>query len=198
VTVETVRLPRPARDGKVALEKALATRRSIREFADEPLTPRELSCLLWATQGITGPEGLRASPSAGALYPLETYVATAEGLFHYEPADHTLTKNSDEDLRRAMHRAALTQASIPAAPAVVILAAVYARTERRYGKTSGRRYVLIEIGHAAENLLLQATALGLGAVPIGAFHEARMHQALGLPRGHVPLYLIPVGRPRSG
>jgi SagB-type dehydrogenase family enzyme len=194
--METFRLPRSARDGEVALESVLATRRSIREFIDEPLTSEELSQLLWATQGITGPEGLRSAPSAGALYPLETYLATADGLFHYKPADHTLDKVSREDPRRAMYRAALEQESIVEAPAVVVLTAVFARTEKRYGKASGRKYVYMEIGHAAENLLLQAAALGLGAVPIGAFYEARMRDALGLPRDRVPLYLIPVGRPR--
>jgi SagB-type dehydrogenase family enzyme len=190
-------LPSPRPKGKVSVEEAISKRRSVRQFLADPLTAEEISQLLWAAQGITEPrERLRAAPSAGALYPLETYVATGDGLFHYDPARHRLQRLSDEDPRPAIHRAALEQESILEAGAVFLFAAVFERTERHYGPTHGRRYVFMDVGHAAENLLLEAVALGLGAVPIGAFHEGPLHKALNLPRDQRPVYLVPVGRPR--
>ena len=188
-------LPPPGLRGSVGLEKAIAARRSVREFEDEPLTERHLSQLLWATQGITGDDGMRAAPSAGALYPLEVYVATTTGLDHYEPEHHALTVARTGDPRPAMCRASLDQTAIRQAPAVFVIAAVYARTAKKYGEWS-QRYVDMEIGHAAQNLLLQAVALDLGGVPIGAFHEDRIRRALTLPEQEEPRYLIPVGRPQ--
>jgi SagB-type dehydrogenase family enzyme len=192
------KLPAPRPRGDVSVEKAIARRRSVRQFTGDPLAAEEISQLLWAAQGITEPrDKLRAAPSAGALYPLETYVATEDGLFRYEPRSHGLRRLSSEDPRPAIHRAALEQESILEAGAVFLFAAVFERTERHYGPTHGRRYVLMDVGHAAENLLLEAVALGLGAVPIGAFHEGPLLKALDLPRDHRPVYLVPVGRPRQ-
>lgn len=188
-------LPPPSRGSKVSLDEALARRRSFRNFSERALTERQLSQLLWATQGVTDPEGLRTAPSAGALYPLEIYVATADGLHHYRPEGHRIRSLSDTDLRPAIHRAALRQESILKAPAVFVFASVHERVEKKYGR-HGRRYIHMEVGHAAQNLLLQAAALDLGAVPIGAFQDARIHRALGLPPDHRPLYLVPVGSPR--
>lgn len=188
-------LPPPDLQGTVPLERAIAARRSVREFEDEPLDEHRLSQLLWATQGVTGADGLRAAPSAGALYPLELYLATRTGLHHYDPSRHALEATGARDPRPAMCRAALNQTSIRQAPAVFVIAAVYARTAKQYGEWSVR-YVDMEIGHAAQNLLLQAAALGLAGVPIAAFHEDRICDALRLPDGEEPRYLIPVGRPR--
>ena len=190
-------LPPPRSRGPVRLEEALAARRSVREFVDEPLTERQLSQLLWAVQGITGEGGLRSAPSAGALYPLEVYVAMASGVYHYEPEQHAVTIMRTADLRPAMCAASLRQDAVRQSPAVFVIAAVYARMAKKYGEAWSRRYVDMEIGHAAQNLLLQAVALGLGGVPIGAFHEDRMRRLLGLPAGEEPLYLLPVGRPRT-
>jgi nitroreductase len=122
-----LQLPPPERKGRMSLEEALAARRSVREFRREPLTDRELSQLLWATQGITSPDGLRAAPSAGALYPLEVWVATASGFFRYEPHQHRLTRHLERDLRPDIHRAAFMQEAILQAPAVFVIAAVYER-----------------------------------------------------------------------
>ncbi len=194
-------LPPPVRKGRLTLEEALAARRSVREFSAAPLTDRELSQLFWALQGVTeaapAPAGARrrTAPSAGALYPLETYVATAAGLFHYDPEGHRLLRCAGRDVRRALARAAHDQDAMRGAPAVFAIAAVEARTERKYGARAAR-YVHLEAGHAAQNLLLEAVALGLGAVPVGAFDDARVHDVLGLPADEQPLYLIPVGRPR--
>ena len=195
-TGEVRALPAPQRTGKVSLEEALARRRSVREFKKQPPTDQELSQLLWAAQGITRPDGCRAAPSAGALYPLELYVAMQEGLFHYQSHSHRLIRRSERDLRAELAGAALDQAAVSEAPVVFVIAAVYERTARKYGPARTPRYVHLEAGHAAQNLLLEAVALGLGGVPVGAFHDERVQAVLGLPADHKPLYLIPVGHPR--
>ncbi len=194
---ERLALPSPARSGRMSLEEALARRRSVREFSNKPLSNQQLSQLLWAAQGITHPEGLRTAPSAGALYPLELYILSAAGFYRYDPQRHELQRRSERDLRPALYRAALEQESVRDAPAVFVITAVYARTARKYGSVRSPRYVHMEAGHAAQNLLLQAVALGLGAVPIGAFNDAGVQQLLGLAAEEQPLYLIPTGHPRS-
>jgi len=188
-------LPPPLLSGSLSLEETLAQRRSRRAFSDTPLTNEELGQLLWAAQGITDQRGFRTAPSAGALYPLELYVTTGEGVFHYLPAGHQLLVLSNEDARQRLYQAALKQEAIRQGPAVFVVTAVYARTAAKYGPERAPRYVHLEAGHAAQNLLLQAVALGLAAVPIGAFHDAQVQEAMGLPPDHEPLYLIPVGRP---
>jgi SagB-type dehydrogenase family enzyme len=188
-------LPTPATSGDTSLEAALAGRRSVREFSDRPLTAAELGQLLWAAQGITDPRGYRTAPSAGALYPLEIYVATAGGLYHYQPARHALAVVGRSDVRQALYQAALRQAAVSQAPAVFVIAAVYERTAIKYGAERSPRYVHLEAGHAAQNILLQAVTLGLGAVPIGAFDDEAIQEAMGLPAEEQPLYVIPVGRP---
>lgn len=187
-------LPAPSTSG-VSLEDALRRRRSVREFTREQLTDAELSQLLWAAQGITHPSGYRTAPSAGALYPLEIYVATRDGLFHYEPRQHHLMRVQTKDPRPALERAALDQDAVAAAPTVFVVSGIPRRTAAKYGGRA-ERYVLLEAGHVAQNLLLQAAALGLGAVPIGAFHDAKIREAMGLPNDEIPLYLVPVGHPR--
>ena len=191
---QELRLPEPRLDGEVSLEEALARRRSVRSFADTPLTPAQIGQLAWAAQGITDPRGYRASPSAGALYPLELYVATADGLFRYLPAGHRLALHLEGDRRPAIQAAALNQEPLGEAPAVFVITAVSERTAVKYGERTPR-YVHMEAGHAAQNLLLEAVALGLGGVPMGAFHDGRMSETLSLPENEIPLYLIPVGHP---
>jgi SagB-type dehydrogenase family enzyme len=192
----TIQLPTPARSGVVSLEEVLSQRRATREFIPGPLSERQLSQLLWAAQGITGSEGYRTAPSAGASYPLEIYVVLPAGFYHYDPARHRLDRISAEDLRPALCHAALEQQAVREAEAVFVITAVYERTAQKYETARGSRYVHLEAGHAAQNLLLEAVALGLGAVSMGAFHDAEVQKALSLPRNHEPLYLIPVGKPR--
>jgi SagB-type dehydrogenase family enzyme len=192
-----VPLPAPLLLGPISLEEALALRRSVRTFKDTSLAPEEVGQLLWAAQGITHERGFRTAPSAGALYPLELYVATAEGLFSYDPSQHELRSIGQDDLRPALYAAALEQDPVRQAPAVFVLAAVYERTVQKYGTERSPRYVHLEAGHAAQNLLLEAVAMGLGAVPIGAFEDARVKALLGIPADHEPLYLIPVGHPQE-
>ena len=191
-----LRLPAPEQKGKMSLEEALARRRSVRQFTPEALSEGELPQLLWAAQGITHAEGLRTAPSAGALYPLELYVDSAGGFYRYEARPHQLIRLSDRNLRAAMRRAALDQEAVIQAPAVFVMAAVYERISRKYGAARTPRYIHMEVGHAAQNLLLEAVALGLGGVPIGAFEDDALQKALTLPVDHRPLYLVPVGHPR--
>ncbi|OPY38369.1 MAG: nitroreductase A [Methanoregula sp. PtaU1.Bin051] len=197
----SVALPAPRIAGSVSVEEALAARRSVREYAKAPLPLSGLSQLLWAAQGITDPAGLRTAPSAGALYPLEVYVACGNvsglspGVYHYLPQSHALEKSIDHDVRDDLYRSALRQPAIRDAPAVILIAADYNRTIRKYGER-GARYVHMEAGHASENVYLQAYALGIGTVAIGAFDDRSVQSVLGLPQNEVPLYLMPVGKAR--
>lgn len=177
-------------------EEVLANRASVREFTTTPLTIEEIGRLMWAAQGVTRAWGGRTAPSAGALYPLELYAASAEGLYHYLPEGHKVELGQEADLRAQLARAALDQAAVAEAPVVFVLAAVPERTSAKYGDRA-QRYVILEAGHACQNLLLEATALGLGAVPIGAFHDDDVKRILGLGPEEEPLYLVPVGHPRS-
>lgn len=182
-----------------AIERALEARRSVREYAAAPLARPELAQLLWAAQGMTDPAGLRTAPSAGALYPLEMYVAAGDvsdlepGVYHYAPRFHTLALVLTGDRRAGLAAAALGQECVALAPAVAVVAADYARTTDKYGER-GRRYVHIEAGHAAQNLCLQAAALGLGTVVVGAFDDRAVARVAGLSPHHEPLLLLPVGR----
>lgn len=180
----------------MTLEEAMKQRRSIRAFKPEPLTEVEISQLLWATQGVTEVSGKRTAPSAGATYPLEIYAVTAEGAYKYDPHHHQLSLHHSGDLRPALYEAALRQDAVLEAPLIVLITAVYDRTAERYGAGRAQRYVHIEVGHAAQNLHLQAVALGLGSVPVGAFHDSDVKVALSLPSGEEPLYMVPVGKPR--
>lgn len=190
---QIIDLPTPATQGELGLEQALARRRSVRSYSDEPLTLEEIGQLLWAAQGITSEEGYRTAPSAGALYPLEVTVATDQGRYHYEPQGHrAFWRPVSTGWRAALCQAALEQEPVCQAPAVFVISAVVERTAAKYDDR-GERYVQLEAGHAAQNLLLQATALGLGAVPVGAFHDDEAKAALDLPMDHALLYLIPVG-----
>jgi SagB-type dehydrogenase family enzyme len=191
----TVTMPQPREDGAMSLEQALSGRRSVRSFTDETLTLDEISQLMWAAQGLTEEGGAgRAAPSAGGTYPLEVYVATPDGAYHYVPDGHLLEVVHGGDLRAPLAEAALDQQWVADAAIVVVITAVFARTEQRYGDRA-ERYVHLEAGHAAQNVLLQAVALDFGAVPVGAFRDEQVQEILGLPGDHEPLYLIPVGHP---
>jgi len=193
-----MKLPAPRYESGISVEKALHERRSVREYTKEPLTLDQVSQLLWSAQGITHPDGLRTSPSAGALYPLEAYLVAGNvrglspGLYHYRPATHDLERWSENDLREGLFRAASQQEAVRDAGAVLVLTVIHERITGKYGER-GERYADFEIGHAAQNVLLQAVALGLGAVPVGAFNDASVQKLLGLPEAEFPRYLIPVG-----
>ena len=189
-----IELPAPELNGTRSLEESLHERRSVREYATTPLELDELGQLLWAGQGITDDDGHRTAPSAGARYPLELYAVTAAELMHYLPAGHRVEQRADTTTLGELSDAAFDQRFVGSAPVVVVIAADPARTEREYGAMA-EDLVNREAGHAAQNILLQATALGLAAVPVGGFDPAAVARLLALPSGQSVLYLIPVGAP---
>jgi len=199
-------LPPPAASGSVSVEEALSARRSRRAFQEKALCAEKLSQILWAAYGITTPAsnpslrgGLRTSPSAGALYPLEIYVAVGNvtgiesGVYKYVSAEHKIVRTIDRDVRRELSAAALNQFMVRDAPAAVIYTAVFSRITGRYGERGRERYVFMEIGHSAQNIYLQAEALGLGTCAIAAFTDSRVSELLGLAAEEEPFYLMPVG-----
>ena len=193
-------LPPPQYDGPLSLEKAIKLRRSIRRFSAEPLKLNDVAQILWASQGITGSGGRRTSPSAGALYPLEIYLVSGRvsglhaGIYRYQPDGHNLARISVGDTRMKLAQASLRQNAIVNAPATIAIFAVFERTTIKYGNR-GERYVHIEAGHAAQNICLQAVALSLRSVVIGAFQDGEVKRVVGSKGSEQPLYLIPIGKP---
>jgi SagB-type dehydrogenase family enzyme len=192
-------LSTPVTSGPRPLEALLSQRRSMREFDHQPLALADVGQLAWAAQGVTHRYGWRTAPSAGALYPLELYLVAGRvdgmepGVYRYRPQAHSLEMTGDDDCRAALARAALGQSWLADAAAIFVFTAVYERTARKYGGRA-ERYVHMEVGHAGQNLFLQAEARGLGTVVVGAFDDAAVAQVLGLPADHRPLSLMPVGR----
>jgi SagB-type dehydrogenase family enzyme len=192
---EEISLPEPDLDGNISLEEAMSKRRSIRIFTSREIEIKKISQLMWAAQGITkNPEGYRTAPSAGALYPIEVFLSRKDGIFHYKPEKNKLLKLKKDDLRQSIYKACLSQKAVAEADVIIIITAVYERTTLKYGER-GIRYVHLEAGHVCQNILLEATVLDLGAVPIGAFDDTRINEITGLPPYHIPLYIIPVGYP---
>jgi len=187
-----ITLPKPNFDGPISLEKAITARRSWRDFQSQPLTLEQIGQLAWAAQGQDTKSKYRTAPSAGATYPLELFVVNEQGLFHYLPGKHALEKLTDRDLRSALATAGWGQEFVEAAPLTMVFAAEFDRTTRRYGKR-GIRYVYMEAGHAAQNVHLQAEALGLGSVTVGAFDDASVSKVLSLPVNFEPVYMVVVG-----
>ena len=191
-----IRLPEPKVKGNVSVEEAIEMRRSVRGYSSREIPLEDISQLLWACQGITDKaRGLRASPSAGALYPLEIYLVKKDGIFHYIPDGHLLEKVADKDVRGELAQAAYSQGYVAEAPIGIVIAAIYERVMSKYGER-GIRYTDMEAGHAAENVFLQAKALGLDSVAVGAFGDAAVARILGLPKDTKPLYILPVGYKR--
>jgi SagB-type dehydrogenase family enzyme len=207
-----IKLPNPRFDSQTSVEKALSLRRSVRAYSDEPLSISDVSQILWAAQGITKKMetpppnfkykwqgGGRTAPSAGALYPLELYLAAGnvegllKGLYKYIPQSHSLEKVNESDLRNEISNAALMQESIKKAAAVVVIAAVYERTSVKYGERA-QRYVHIEVGHVGQNIYLQGISLGIGTVMVGAFADEAVKKALQLPEEENPLAIMPLGK----
>ena len=192
-------LPKPRYDSDVSLEQSLIQRRSIRSYTSEPLTLLEVAQLLWAAQGVTDHRGFRTAPSAGALYPLELYVVAGDvqdlnpSVYRYKPDEHQLVRTVAGDKRAELADAALGQHFIGEGAIVIVFTAVYERTTGKYGDR-GIRYVHMEVGHAAQNLCLQAAAMDLVAVTVGAFYDEEVSELLDLPGDEQPLYVIPVGR----
>lgn len=195
-----INLPQIKLYSEISLEEALSKRRSVRSYIDRALSLEELSQLLWAANGVTEPRrGFRTAPSAGALYPIDVYVVVSKvtgvekGVYRYLPKEHKLEVIKLGDLSSKLYEAALWQNPVKEAGVVFALVAFYDRITWKYGQR-GIKYAHIECGHICQNILLQATSLGLGAVPIGAFIDEKVSIVLGLPSGGEPIYLVPVGK----
>lgn len=197
---EKIKLPEPKHDSDTSVEQALFERRSVRKYKGKPLNLAEVSQLLWAAQGITEQRGdFRTAPSAGALYPLEIYVVIGnvervpKGVYKYRPHEHEILKVRDGDVRDKITAAALGQTCVAEGSIVIIFSAVYERTTQKYGDR-GIRYVYKEVGHAAQNVYLQAVSLNLGTVVVGAFKDDEVRNILNMPNEEHPLYIMPVGK----
>jgi len=197
-----IHLPSPIYKGSMSLEEAIARRRSIRDFTPDPISLLQLSQILWSAQGISdSSEGFRMAPSAGATYPLEIFVVCGSssiekidnGIYHYQVDSHSLTLHLKGDVRQELSRAALDQEFIYQAPLDVVICALYRRTLMGYG-ARGERYVHMEVGHAGQNIYLQATALGLATVAVAAFDDEQVRKVLRLEQQIKPLYIMPVGK----
>ena len=200
-------LPSPQTDGNISVEKALAKRRSRRDFVDKAISAEELSQILWAAYGITQPEpnrsslrgGLRAAPSAGALYPFEIYLIVGKvngietGVYKYVSEEHKIVRTIDKDLREELSAAALNQDYIKKAPVTIFYSAIYSRMTEKYGDRGRDRYVCMDLGHSAQNIYLQAEALNIGTCAIGSFSDNRVSEILQLPEEEEPLYIMPIG-----
>jgi len=200
---ELIALPAPCPKGGMSLAEAIDRRRSVRRFGPQPITRSQLSQVLWAIQGTSSTTGrYRTIPSAGATYPLEIYIACGhnstggmdDGIYHYQSENHALLRHYAEDVRAGLSRAALNQEYINQAPVDIVICARYERTTRHYGER-GKMYVHIEVGHAGQNIYLQAAALGLATVAIGAFNDEQVREVLRLDGQTKPLYIMPLGWP---
>ncbi|HUT86298.1 MAG TPA: SagB/ThcOx family dehydrogenase [Elusimicrobiales bacterium] len=192
-----INLPKPSYSGKTSIEQALLQRRSVRSYANKPLTLKEISQLLWATQGITNKSGFRTAPSAGANYPLELYAiiqnadGVSRGIYKYIPQGHKLKKVRETD--KIDFENMSLQSWISKSPVIFAITAIYERITKRYGERAAK-YVHMEAGHAAQNLQLQGISLNIGSCVVGAFSDDEISKMLGLSKTEKPLYLIPTGK----
>jgi SagB-type dehydrogenase family enzyme len=197
---ERIVLPDPRGFRGLSVEEALEMRRSVRDYAGQALSLEMLSRLLWAAQGITQERlEFRAAPSAGALYPIETYpivhsVSDLEsGIYHYAVREHALDRLQEGDFRGHVTLAGLYQGFLGQANVCFVLSAVFQRARWKYHERA-YRYVLLEAGHIAQNLYLEATSMGLGACAVGAFFDGKLNDLLGLDGvDEAALYIISVG-----
>lgn len=202
MTEALIKLPPPESKGRKSVEEAIVSRRSVRRYKADPLSLSQLSQLLWSAQGTTAGGRFRAIPSAGATFPLEVYALVGEqtvenlkaGIYHYEVNSHALNLHLAGDFRQGLAEAALGQSSVAICPVDLVVCAIFPRTTRRYGNR-GEMYVQMEAGHLGQNVALQAVALGLATVMVGAFSDDKVSSVLRLEKERKPLYIIPVGKP---
>jgi len=201
VDAEYIVLPTANMDSSMSVKQAISERRSVRAFKNEPLTMQELSQLLWSAQGITNKsKGLRAAPSAGALYPCELYIVVgnvadlAAGVYKYVIGKHELVKISDGDKRTELASVSLSQMWIATAPATIVVVGIIERISRKYGKAHAPQYVHIEVGAIAENVYLQGRVLGIGTTFVGAFDDNNLKRLLGAPADEEPFAVLPLGK----
>jgi len=185
------------------LHDTLQYRRSCRRYGDTPLSLKDLAMLLWASQGISGRAGsffFRTAPSAGALYPVETYLSIqnvqslSPGLYHFQPPEFCLELMSDGFAGKSVAEAALGQNFMAKAGVVFIWSAILRRNFSKYGHR-GLRYIMMDAGHICQNLLLAAEGLQLGACPVAAFYDDALNSLLALDgEEESVIYLAAVGK----
>jgi SagB-type dehydrogenase family enzyme len=195
----TVALPKADAIGKVTLEQAIARRRSVREYAPGALTLAEVSQLMWVGQGITSPDGKRATPSARAVYPLQVWLVADDvtglpaGIYRYEPKGHALALVAAGSQRDSLAAAARGQETLQHAAAVIAVIGDSTLAATRF-RGSAERWLGMEAGFIVQDVYLECTALGLGTVMVGGFDEGAVRRVLGAPSGWEALALMPVGR----
>lgn len=193
-----IALPAPKKEGNVSVEATLAARRSVRTYTNQAMTMEELGQLLWAAQGTTSPDGKRTAPSAMHRYPLEIAVVAqnvvdlANGAYRYAPATHSLELLAAATSVQPLLAGATTQPQVHSAPAVFVIAAVYGRMG---SGAKNHTFTDYEAGLASENLLLEAVALGFGAVVTGGIDATAVKDAVKFSGSEQVIVVIPVGRP---
>ncbi len=200
---ERIELPGPKTEGGMPLWDAMNLRRSERDYGGNPVTMDELSQLLWAAQGITAVDygyRFRTAPSAGALYPIETYLGInrvpdiTPGLYHYAVGEGNLELIKAGDLSRELADGALGQEMVESADVVFLFTAIFMRSAIKY-RERGYRYVYLDCGHIVQNLVLAVTALGLSACPVAALYDQEINDIIGIDgEGESILYMASVGR----
>ena len=199
LSVTEIKLPKVAVNSNNSIEKVLSSRRSVRSYKNDPLILNQVSQLLWSTQSITSPRGLRIAPSAGALYPLEIYLIAGNvkdlpaGVYKYDYTNHKIKKVVDGDKRAEMCDACLGQSSVKEGAINILICGIYQRTTGKYGDR-GKQYVHVEVGCVAQNVYLQVESLGLGTVYIGALNDKQIQQIAKLPAKEIPFCVLPVGK----
>jgi len=199
-----IKLEAPQDQGGMSLWEAIKRRRSIRSFRDESMKKSELSQLLWASQGITkksmGYE-LRSTPSAGALYPVETYLiilgveGIQPGVYHYDVKNHELEELRTGDFGSQIAKASLDQDFVAEAAVVFIWTAIFERSKWKYGERA-YRYVYLDAGHIAQNLALAAISLGMGTCQVAALYDDEVNRIIDVDGVEESvLYMTVVGRP---
>lgn len=187
--LKIIQLTEPSLTGSVSFEEALAKRRSVRQFTSQQLKPAQISQLAWSGQGITETErGLRTAASAGETYPILLYFATQDGLFVYQPEEHSLEQASNTDVRGRL--GAIN------APCNIIIAGSERNLAAKF-RGEANKYMLLEAGIIAQNIQLQAVCLGLGSVPVGGFDVRGVRKICKLSRGLEPILIISVGYPAA-
>lgn len=192
-SMTTINLPAPQLNNSFSLDQAILERRSVREFQHQDLTTEQISQLLWAGDGITDKKNnFRSAPSASGIFPMALYVVKKDGLWLYDPSKHALKLVNKNDLQKNLAIASLGQSSVNDASINVVIVANFNGITKKYGDR-GVRYCYLEAGHIAQNLALEAVALGLASVPVGAFTDNDVKKVLELDETQQPIYIIPIG-----
>ena len=203
--ISSVSLPAPQLTGNLSVEAAIENRRSVRHYSNQSVTLGNVSQILWSAQGITDTQNqLRATPSAGQVYPLELYVIAGpnvsgleEGVYQYEPSNNTLEMFMKGDLRENLSNIADGQPWVKQAPLDILITGNNQKMIDKYpDKELSIRFVALEAGHAGENIYLQAESLGLVTVSLGSFDSNLLNQKFELPNNETPLYIFPIGYPQ--